>query len=92
VAIEELEYDWLAPGTLPITPADAATTDYVPVATPDSVGVIETIVGAKAARDQLYGALAAASVYGGANGTLDQMAASAAHLFSDAPMTEATPV
>lgn len=91
VPLSELSEEYVVPpGAAPISTGVNASPDYVPGFDDKSIGLIAALMQAQArgARDALYGALSGAQVYAGANGALDRMAATAAHIFSDPPLKQ----
>jgi hypothetical protein len=82
---------YLSPsGRTPVVAGAASATRYVPSFDDQTVGLIEQIAGPSAAggRAALFAALRGSGVFDGADGDLTELAAGAAHLFSDPPMRQ----
>jgi hypothetical protein len=91
VPLKELSEEYiLPPNNAPLSTVVVAVADYVPSFNKLTVAQIQQIMQgtAKQNRDALYNALQGASVYGGTNGALTNMASNAGHLFSDSPMQQ----
>jgi hypothetical protein len=86
-----LSEEYLTPaGRTPVLPGAAPSTDYLPSADEHGIALVAQIAGTSATsgRDALYTELRRCGVYDGANGDLSELAAGAAHLFSDPPMRQ----
>jgi hypothetical protein len=91
LSLSELSEEYVVPpGAAPISTGVNASPDYVPGFDGESVGLVGALMQqqARGARDALHHALGKAQVYAGANGALDRMAATAAHIFSAPPMKQ----
>ena len=85
-----LEDEIIPAGQAPLSTAVAPSPDYVPAVNQESVGLIQKIMDSATheSRDSLFTVLSGASLFAGLNGSLSQLAAKAAHIYSDSPMLE----
>jgi hypothetical protein len=91
IQLTEVSEDYvLPPSNSPVSPTVAASPDYLPSFNNTTVAEIKQIMTGNAItnRDSLFNELQAAGIYKGTNGTLINMAAQAAHIFSDSPMQQ----
>ena len=85
-----LEEEITPAGQAPLSTAVAPSADYVPALNQETVGLIQKIMDSSAqqSRDSLYAVLSGTKLFSGINGSLSQLAARAAHIYSDSPMLE----
>ena len=91
ISLSVLLEDEITPaGQAPLSTAVAPSPDYVPAVDQESVGLIQKIMDSAThqSRDSLFAVLSGASLFAGSNGSLSQLAAKAAHIYSDSPMLE----
>ncbi|MDP4146696.1 MAG: hypothetical protein Q8936_19830, partial [Bacillota bacterium] len=85
------KYDDILPnGEIPISKTSPAG-GFVPSYASDTIEKISGIMdssegGAKSCRDSIYNVLVQTGLYGGTNGTLDNLAANSAQLYTDEPL------
>lgn len=81
--------EYLKPGKAPWVTAPKASPNYVPTFDNSTVGLIQKIMGdARNDRNALYVALKKSGIYTGKNDPLIQLANTAGHLYSAAPMRQ----
>jgi hypothetical protein len=88
IALSTLGSEQLPAGTSPWVAAPASSSDFVPVAETDTVGLIRQAAALASQRSALCAALSAAGLFTGADGTLDLLAAGADRLFRSPPMEQ----
>ena len=83
--------EYLSPaGQAPLAGTVSPSPDYLPTPDQQTVGLLQQVNAgaAQRGRSQLFAVLAGASLFGGVDGDLANLAAGAGHLFSDSPMQQ----
>jgi hypothetical protein len=80
----------LPPGRTPIAPTVKPVPDFVPKFVKTSVADIQKIMSDAASKGRLslFNAMQGTGIYSGPNGSLNNMATKAGHIFTDAPMIQ----
>jgi hypothetical protein len=91
VALRVLAEEQIKPdGQSPLSTMVASSPDYLPTFNRQTVGLIQEVMDRAVAqsRDSLFAVLSGSQLFTGSNGDLSQLAAKAAHIYSDSPMRQ----